>query len=157
MAPGSPAAPFNAERAERAEPFFSAGSAASALIVVLSMSLSISPTNWRFVQMYMNASVHIAKPNAPRANGIGALPAQQTGSQPGAVKRRASQIFAKYRSASTGGALVRSSSVRVTCPEPPQMSIARLMPCPELVEGARTVDATARTTACATRYVGSVK
>ncbi len=45
--------------------------------------------------MYMNASEHIAKRNAPRANGIGALPSQQTGSQPGAVKRRASQIFAK--------------------------------------------------------------
>ena len=63
--------------------------------------------------MYMNASVHIAKPNAPRANGIGALPSQQTGSQPGAVKRRASQTFAKYRSASTGGVADRSSSDRV--------------------------------------------
>jgi hypothetical protein len=41
--------------------------------------------------MYMNASVHIAKPNAPRAKGSGELPSQQTGSHPGAVKRRASQ------------------------------------------------------------------
>ena len=73
----------------------------------------------------MNASVHIAKLNAPRANGIGALPSQHTGSQPGAVKRRASQIFAKYRSASTGGADDSSSSVRVRWPEPPQMSMAR--------------------------------
>ena len=75
--------------------------------------------------MYMNASVHIAKPNAPRANGIGALPSQHTGSQPGAVNRRASQTFAKYRSASTGGVDDRSSSDRVRCPDPPQMSIAR--------------------------------
>ena len=33
--------------------------------------------------------MHIAKLNAPRANGSGALPSQQTGSQPGAVNRRA--------------------------------------------------------------------
>ena len=39
----------------------------------------------------MNASEHIAKPNAPRANGSGALPSQHTGSHPGAVNRRASQ------------------------------------------------------------------
>ena len=44
--------------------------------------------------MYMNASVHIANANVPRAKGNGALPSQHTGSQPGAVKRRASQIFA---------------------------------------------------------------
>src|SRR5581483_6811860 len=55
----------------------------------------ISPTNWRLVQMYWNASEHIAKPNAPRANGIGELPSQHTGSHPGAVKRRASQTLAK--------------------------------------------------------------
>jgi hypothetical protein len=45
--------------------------------------------------MYMNASEHIANLNAPRANGIGELPSQQIASHPGAVKRRASQIFAK--------------------------------------------------------------
>jgi hypothetical protein len=44
--------------------------------------------------MYMNASEHIAYWKAPRANGMGALPSQQIGSQPGAVNRRASQIFA---------------------------------------------------------------
>jgi hypothetical protein len=55
----------------------------------------------------------MAYAKAPRANGIGALPSQQTGSQPGAVKRRASQSLAKYRSASTGGAVDRSSSDRV--------------------------------------------
>ena len=93
--------------------------------------------------MYMNASVHMAKPNAPRANGIGALPSQHTGSQPGAVNRRASQTFAKYRSASTGGNGERSSSDRVTCPDPPQMSIARPVP-------PRTVAATTRATDCAT-------
>ena len=42
--------------------------------------------------MYMNASVHIAKLKTPRANGIGALPSQHTGSQPGAVNRRAIDI-----------------------------------------------------------------
>ena len=78
-----------------------------------SISRAISPTNCRLVQMYMNASEHIAKPNAPRANGIGALPSQQTGSHPGAVNRRASQTFAKYRSARTGGGDERSISDRV--------------------------------------------
>ena len=90
-----------------------------------SISRAISPTNCRFVQMYMNASVHMAKPNAPRANGIGALPSQHTGSHSGAVNRRASHTFAKYRSASTGGGDDSSSSDRVRWPEPPQMSMAR--------------------------------
>src|SRR2546423_15418407 len=98
----------------------------------------------------MNASVHIARPNVRGANGNGALPSQHTGSQPGAVKRRASQIFAKYRSASTGGGDDRSSSERVKCPEPPQMSIARGGPF-------RTGVGTARATACRPRKVGSEK
>src|SRR5204863_7717817 len=105
-----------------------------------SITRSRSSTNWRFVQMYMNASEHIAKRKAPRANGIGELPSQQTGSQPGAVNRRPSQTFEKYRSARTGGADDRSSKVRVTCPEPPQMSIARLAARPEPVEGPSTTD-----------------
>src|SRR5438067_13470320 len=100
--------------------------------------------------MYMNASVHMARPNVRGANGNGALPSQHTGSQPGAVKRRASQIFAKYKSASTGGGDDRSSSDRVRCPEPPQTSMARRIPL-------STVLPTARTTACATMKVGSEK
>src|SRR5205085_2654988 len=104
----------------------------------------------RFVQMYMNASVHIAYRNALRANGNGALPSQHTASHPGAVNRRASQTFEKYRSASTGGADERSSSERVRCPEPPHRSIAR-------PPSSSTVPATDRTTASATMYVGSEK
>src|SRR5215831_13975096 len=100
----------------------------------------MSRTNWRFVQMYMNASEHIAYRKAPRAKGIGELPSQQTGSHPGAVKRRASQILAKYRSARTGAGDDRSMSDRVRWPDPPQMSIARP---PRF----NTVPATARATA----------
>src|SRR5215471_20582796 len=109
---------------------------------------SISPTNSRLVQMYWKASEHIAYPNDPRANGIGPLPSQQTGSQPDAVNRRPSQIFGKNRSASTGAGDDRSISDRVRWPDPPQMSIARRLP-------PSTVPATARTTALATMYVGS--
>src|SRR6266853_3642518 len=90
----------------------------------LSVRRSMSWTNWRFVQMYMNASEHIAYWNAPRANGIGELPSQHTGSHPGAVNCRASQIFAKYKSARTGGGDDRSMSDRAKCPEPPQISMA---------------------------------
>src|SRR3954451_15622734 len=109
-----------------------------------------SPTNWRLVQMYWNASEHIATPNAPRRNGSGALPSQQTGSQPGAVNRSASQIFGKNRSASTGGGDDKSISDRVRWPEPPQTSRARRAPF-------STVRATERTTASATMKVGSEK
>ena len=78
--------------------------------------------------MYMNASTHIANLKAPRANGIGALPSQQMASQPGAVNRRPSQTFAKYRSASTGVCDERPISARVKWPEPPQRSTARPPP-----------------------------
>src|ERR1700716_4178730 len=98
--------------------------------------------------MYWNASEHIAKPKAPRAKGSGALASQQTGSQPGAVKRRASHAFAKYRSARMGAGDDRSISDRVRWPDPPHTSTARRAPC-------STVPATARTTALATTYVGS--
>src|SRR5262244_3548038 len=100
--------------------------------------------------MYMNASEHIAYRKAPRAKGIGELPSQHTGSQPGAVKRRASHTFAEYRSASTGAGLECSRSERVRCPEPPHTSIARRVP-------RSTAPATDLTTASATTNVGSPK
>src|SRR5262245_47559433 len=98
--------------------------------------------NCRLVQMYWNASEQIANLKTPLANGRGPFASQHTGSQVGAVNLRASQTFAKNRSARTGGCVERSTRERVRCPDPPQMSIARS-------PGFSTVRAIARTTAFA--------